>query len=161
MTYMGSIQAAIGSLKAAGDIAKGFMQLKTTAEIQSKVIELQSVILAAQSSALAAQSDQFSLLDEIRQIKTKMAEIEGWENETKRYKLTDYGGGTFAYLLKEGMEHGESPHSLCPNCFQNRKKSVLQTLGNPKDGDSRKLMLCPSCDKRFPLGKVPPGNFAL
>ncbi len=64
MTYMGSIQAAIGSLKAAGDIAKGFMQLKTTAEIQSKVIELQSVNLAAQSSALAAQSDQFSLLEE-------------------------------------------------------------------------------------------------
>ncbi len=161
MIDMGSIQAAIGSLKTAGDIAKGFMQLKTTAEIQSKVIELQSEILAAQSGALAAQSDQSSLLEEIRQLKARMAEIEGWENEAKRYKLTDYGAGTFAYQLKTGMENGEPPHSLCPNCFQNRKKSILQTMGNPKDTDSRRLMMCPACDGRFPLGKVAAGNFAL
>ena len=49
---IGSIQAAIGSIKTVGDIAKGMMDLKMASKIQSKVIELQREILSAQSSAL-------------------------------------------------------------------------------------------------------------
>ena len=152
MIDMGSIQAAIGSLKTAGDIAKGLIQLKTTAEIQSKIIELQSVILAAQSSALAAQSDQFSMLEEKRKLEAKVAEVEAWENEAKRYQLTDHGGGTFTYLLKEGMENGEPPHSICPTCYGNRRKSILQWKGTSLS--RQKLMLCPACNHAFTLGKI-------
>jgi hypothetical protein len=49
-----SIAAAIGSLKTAADIAKGFLSLKETAAVQGKVIELQGHILAAQSTHLLA-----------------------------------------------------------------------------------------------------------
>jgi len=40
-------------------------------------------ILAAQSSALAAQSDQLSLLEEIRGLKTQMAQLEAWDAQKK------------------------------------------------------------------------------
>jgi formate dehydrogenase maturation protein FdhE len=150
MIDIGSIQAAIGSLKTAGDIAKGLMDLKTTTEIQSKVIELQREILSAQSSAISAQDAQSALLQEKRALEAKMAEMEAWEDEAKRYELTSYGGQTFAYALKEGMEKGEPFHSICPTCYQKRTKSILQLHGT--DAFGRKKMYCPVCQKMYPLG---------
>ncbi len=148
---MGSIAAAVTNLKAAGDIAKGMIQLKTTAEIQSKVIELQSVILAAQSSALAAQSDQFSLLEKSRQLESQITEMEAWKKEAERYELTDYGGGTYAYDLKPGKEQGEPPHCICAACYQKGQKSILQNKGGGKFS-GRDKMHCPSCGETFMLG---------
>ena len=49
-----TLQGAVLSLKAASDIAKGFLHLNSLADVQGKVIELQEAILAAQSSALTA-----------------------------------------------------------------------------------------------------------
>jgi hypothetical protein len=103
-----SIAAAIGSLKTAADIAKGFLSLRETAAVQGKVIELQGHILAAQSSALAGQSDQLSLLEEIRSLKAKMAELEAWGAEKKRYELKNVGYSALVYVLKP-EERGSTP----------------------------------------------------
>ena len=54
MIDMGSIAAALGGLKTAGELAKAIIQIKSEVDRNAKVIELQSVILAAQSSAIAA-----------------------------------------------------------------------------------------------------------
>lgn len=155
MIDMASISAAVTSLKTATDIAKGLMEIKTATEIQSKVIELQSVILAAQSSALAAQSEQFSLLEKIRQFEAKMAEIEAWKNEADRYQLTDYGGGTFAYSLKPGMERGEPSHRICAACYQKGHKSILQNSGTYS---GREKVHCPRCEQSFFLGHYQPSS---
>jgi hypothetical protein len=145
MPDMGAIAAAIGSLKTAADIAKGFLDLKEAAAVQGRVIELQGVILAAQSSALAAQSDQFSLLEEIRDLKTKMAELETWVAEKKRYGLKDVSGrGEFAYVIKKSEQHSEPTHAICANCYQQEKKSILQWSGRGYDSETH--WKCPVCD---------------
>jgi hypothetical protein len=43
MPDMGSIAAAIGGLKTAADITKGFLDLKEAAAVQGRVIELQRI----------------------------------------------------------------------------------------------------------------------
>jgi hypothetical protein len=126
MVDAGSIASAIGSLKTAADIAKGFLDLKEAAAVQGRVIELQSAILAAQSSALAAQSEQMSQLEEIRGLKEKLRELEAWETEKQRYKLATMGRGITVYTLKEGMENGEPSHSICASCYNSGHKSPLQ-----------------------------------
>jgi hypothetical protein len=123
---MGTIASAIGSIKAAGDIAKAITGLRDAQTIQAKVIELQQVILSAQTSALAAQSDQFTLLQQIRELEAKMAKLEAWEAEKKRYQLRDFGGRTFAYELKPQEANGEPIHRICANCYQKGHKSILQ-----------------------------------
>ena len=150
MPDVGSIAAAIGGLKNAAEIAKGFLDLKEIASVQGKVIELQGVILAAQSSALAAQSDQLSLLEEIRGLKTKMAQLEAWGAQKKRYALKDFGGGTFAYSLKTDEANGEPPHSICPACYENGHRSVLQ--GHGRNAFKQEMMECPSCKAKYNFG---------
>jgi hypothetical protein len=126
MIDAGSIAAAIGSLKTAADIAKGFLDLKEAAAVQGRVIELQGVILSAQSSALAAQSEQMTSLDRIRQLERQIAHLEAWDMEKKRYQLAEVAPGLTAYSLKPGMENGEPPHQICASCYNKGHKSPLQ-----------------------------------
>lgn len=134
---MGSISAAIGSLKAAADITKGFLDLKEAAAVQGEVIKLQGIILSAQSSAIAAQSDQFTVLEEIRELKAKVATLEEEATERQRYALRDISGrGEFAYVVKASEQRGEPAHAICANCYQQGKKSILQFSGKGSDRET-------------------------
>lgn len=101
MPDMALIQGAITSLNAAANIAKGFLQLRSIAEVQGKVIELQSAILAAQSSALAAQSDQATMIQRIGELEKEIARVKAWEETKQRYQLISPWPGAFLYALKE------------------------------------------------------------
>ena len=125
---IGSIAAAVSSLKTAGDIAQAMVGVRDTAIMQTKTIELQGAILTAQSSAITAQSEQFSLLERIRELEEKVAQAEAWATEKHRYKLNNLDGGGFTYVLKEEESTTEPVHQLCANCFDvHKRKSILQT----------------------------------
>lgn len=140
---MSSIQAAIGGLQAAADIAKTMIGMRDAALIQSKTIELQSAILAAQSSALTAQSEQFSLIDRIRDLEENVRRMEAWETEKTRYELTDLGDGQFAYALKEGTQPTEPSHNICANCYNRAEKSILQF--ESRNPGRHKVLVCHHC----------------
>lgn len=129
MVDMGSIAAALGGLKSAGEIAKALLQIKSDVERNAKVIELQSVILAAQSSAIAAQSDQFAMLEEIRKAKDEVAAVKNWETQKQRYKLVSPHPGCMVYALQRSVADEQPPHYICANCYQSGKASILQALG--------------------------------
>ncbi len=150
MIDIGSMAAVAGSLKTAGEIAKAMVGLRDAAVVQSKVIELQGVIMSAQSSALTAQSDQFALLERVRELEAQMAELEAWESEKQRYELKDYGGGTFAYELKEPEVSGEPPHRICAACYQKGQKSILQ-FSHISQANHRHIYDCNVCETRFSL----------
>ncbi len=154
---MGSIAAALGGLKTAGEIAKTLLQMKSDAERQGKVIELQSVILAAQSSAIAAQSDQFTMLEQVRATKEELAKVKAWEAQKQRYKLITPFQGCVVYALQRSMSNGEAPHYICTNCYEDGKRSILQNA-HPKEGWT--VFACPLCKMQAPTGyrgSVPAG----
>jgi hypothetical protein len=153
MFDMASIQAAVTGLKAATDIAKGFMELKTITEVQGKVIELQTVILSAQSSAIAAQSDQFALLQRVSDLEAKMADMEAWDAEKQRYRLTQFPPGVLIYVLKDEASASEPIHRLCANCFENRKRSFLQSRGFTEGIET---LHCYGCKSDFHVGTPAP-----
>ncbi len=82
--------------------------------------------MAAQQGALAAHQREAAMAEEIRDLKTHMAELEAWDAEKQRYVLKQVGTGAFAYSPKPDMKDGEPDHWLCTQCFGNRKKSFLQ-----------------------------------
>lgn len=147
---IGSMAALVGSLRTAGEITKAMVDLRDAAAVQNKVIELQGIILTAQSSALATQSNQLALLEQIRALEEKLAGIEGWSEEQEKYKLTDYGGGTFAYELDQPAFYGEPPHRICPQCYAEAKKSVLQFCWVTTSGQDH--YECHSCKAEFNFG---------
>jgi hypothetical protein len=125
MIDMGQIAAAVSSLKVAGDIAQGLMSLKTMSDVQAKAIELNQQLIAAQHQIFAANTAQTMMLERVREIEGKIAAMEDWNSERQRYKMVTAYGGVTAYAVQKSMSNGETPHYLCANCFQGRKRSIL------------------------------------
>lgn len=140
------IQGTISSLKAASDLAHGFLHLKSVADIQGKVIKLQSIILSAQSSALAANAEQAAMAEEIRALKSRLVQIEAWETEKQRYKLAALEPGVFVYALQQEYSAGDPPHWICARCYNAGTKHVLQNQGEFYGASEH---LCQSCDSKI------------
>lgn len=138
------------SLQTAGEITKAMIGIRDGALLQAKVIELNGIILSAQGSALASNQDQFALLQSVRDLEAKVVEMENWAAEEKRYELKDFGGSTFAYVLKPEEPGSRNDHRLCSACFENRHKSTLQNMGGTHQG--RQKYWCPKCKSEFKLG---------
>ena len=157
MTFdMATIAEAVTSLKTASDIAKTLINLKDSASIQPKISELYDTILSAQRSALAAQSSQFSLLETARGLEKKIADFETWDHERLRYELRDVNpsrGSVFVYALKEEAVGAEPFHLICPKCYQNRRKSILQATSELRM--RLRVHECPECKAEFAFAHVP------
>jgi hypothetical protein len=110
--------AGLGAIKTAFDMAKGLQNIHDTVARDRAVIELQKEILSAQST-------QAALVETVSALKGRVAELEAWDADKQRYKLTELRPGVTAYALKEGMENGEPPHQLCTSCYHAHHKSIL------------------------------------
>jgi hypothetical protein len=134
--------ASLGALKTAFDIAKGLKDIDDAARRNAAVIELQEKILSAQQA-------QSELVECIGELEKKVTGFEKWEAEKERYQLTDFGGGTFAYLLKPEKANGEPSHRICASCYQDDHKSILQF---PHQSEGQDYYRCPKCDKTQEFG---------
>jgi hypothetical protein len=146
---MAELTAAFTSLKAASELAQALMGLHDTAAINAKSFELQREILSAQSSALAAQVAQSALLNRVGELEKELAELKAWDAEKEKYELTELGRGTFAYASKRQTGAPEPKHSLCPNCYQDGRKSILQ---REKEIGFNELLRCLRCRGAITIG---------
>lgn len=147
----GMIQGAVTSLKVAADIAVALGNIKTLSEVQAKAIELQQTILSAQSGALAAQSEQFTLLQQIRDLKEEVARAKAWDEQKQRYALVPTWQGAVTYALKRERSNSEPPHWICATCYEGGRKSILNDLTNtPAKGPHTLVLHCPVCKSQIP-----------
>jgi len=160
MVDLAIFQGAVLSLKTASDIAKGFLNLHSMAEVQGKVIDLQEAILSAQSSALAAQSEQSTMVQRVRDLEEEIARIKAWEEEKKRYQLVNPWPGNPAvmYALKESCKGTEPPHWICTKCYDDRRRTILQ----PRDTTRGVTLVCPTCKSETHSGShgIGPAKYA-
>ena len=138
------ILAGFGAFKAMLDIAKGLKDISDATIRNAVAIELQEKILIAQE-------EQSALIERVRELEIQVAEFETWDAEKQRYELTDFGGGTLAYVLKPSVTGVEPPHRICPACYQSGHKSILQSSGPVATG--QKKYACPACKTDFFFGE--------
>ncbi len=143
--------AIMDPLKSAGEMAKELVDIRDTVKFGNAVVELQTQILAAQQAAFSAQERETAMAEEIRDLKTRVADLETWDAEKQRYELTDFGSGTFAYLLKPNMSSGEPEHRLCAACYQKGHKSILQFRHQTATRQDK--YACPVCKTDVLLGE--------
>jgi hypothetical protein len=148
------VTALVANLKTAIDIGKTVKEINDISQVRDKVIEMQDLILSAQSSAMAAQTQLFEVLQDNAELKEKAAAIDEWAATASRYQLRDFGDGTFAYELKPEAANGEPQHRLCPTCFEQRKRSLLQFFG--RTASSQDKYKCTSCSHDYYFGAMQP-----
>jgi hypothetical protein len=142
------ISAAITSFRASLDIVKAMIGLRDAELMRSKSIDLQSAILEALDKAIEAREAQTAQFDRIRALEAEVVSLKAWDGEKERYELKPIGNGAVAYMLKRQARGSEPPHWLCPTCFNNGKKSMLQPLlGNSQ---------CATCNSKVSAGRDNP-----
>lgn len=141
-----AISGAWSGLTAAKDIAKGLMDLKEMAAVNSKAVELTGVILDIQDKLYNARTERDDLQRRIQELEAKLANADAWEQQKSRYRLATISDGCHIYL-ENGLELNQKnpPPYQCPTCFGNKELTLLQASGGSL---SHRYYVCPKCQTK-------------
>jgi len=141
-----SIAGAFSALKGAAEITQGLLAFKTDAAVSTKAVELNRIIADVQQQLFSAQMDYAAAVSRIRDLETQVVQLENWAQEKERYQLHELVPGTLVYRVKPSMQGTEPMHDLCPRCYQEGIKSILQSIGIEK---MCRAFSCPTCKTVF------------
>ena len=113
------IFAGISAFKEMMEIARALKDMDNAMSRRDVVIALQEKIFAGN----AAYSELLQRKDELEQ---EVMRLKDWETEKARYELVELHDGALAYAVKETVRGAEPFHYICPACYQQGKKSILQ-----------------------------------
>ena len=78
----------------------------------------------------------------LEEAEKKLVAYERWEQEAARYTLQEVFGGVFVYVLDPAHAANQPHHRLCPQCYEDSKKSILQWRDG---GMSGPIAFCSRC----------------
>jgi len=152
-----ALQSAFNHLASASKTATTLIKTAVDAQLLDAIKEINQEIIAAQGSNIAAQQEHAAMLDDVRELKSQIAQFEDWEQEKTRYELKPMDTGVRVYVFKLVEGSSEPAHEACPKCFKQRQISILQPIGTASwtspDGWFRKNH-CPSCRSDFVYGFI-------
>jgi hypothetical protein len=154
---LSTFQALGESLQGATQLAKALMDIRDHAEISRKSGELYAQVVTAHAQHLETLAAYHAALRVADEAHKRVAELENFERDRVRYELKDpreqpRNPSVLVYSLKAGMEGGDPPHHLCPNCYQKSVKSILQ--GKQQGARGAVFLVCHACGKDFLLRGV-------
>lgn len=150
MPDISTIAAAFSSFKSLKDIAQAMVSLRDADALAGKIREFNGALIDAQQTIFAVQEERATLVETVRTLEAKVAQIEAWEAEKQRYELVALAPNLVAYALKEAMRGTEPPHYLCAGCYAAGKKSFLQQETRGQYLDAYR---CHGCGERITISK--------
>lgn len=142
------LDSIMSPLNAAGEGLQKLIDTRDLIKFGDDFRKLYAEVLAAQRGALTAQANESALLEQIGELKKEIAHFETWDDEKTRYELKEFGRGAFAYSLRQDAANGEPIHQICPTCYSNRRKSILQIVPGNNARTAlgiRPVHRCPVC----------------
>jgi len=146
---LAEISSLVASSKAAHDIAKGISSLKSEVDRNESVSKVLEVLISVQMQALSVNAIAQKLQEEKFELTQKVMEFKKWSETEAQYELKEIAPGILIYAYKKGDDAIEPMHWLCPNCWHDKKKSILQR--NYHDSNSG-MYACKKCDTIFEWG---------
>jgi hypothetical protein len=89
-------------------------------------LEHGNALLAELGKIYASYSDlaqkNAALVEEVADLKKKIADFETWNTQKQRYSLYQPWVGASVYALKESASGGEPAHWICADCYEKGKR---------------------------------------
>lgn len=141
---IGLAKDGLGLVKEAGGIAGKLRDVFSKPE--KKPADLDALGLASDLAykLLNAQVSQSEIMNRLLELEAALKDAQRQQDEANRYALVELASGAHVLALKPGDPKGEPPHYLCPACFEDGKKRILQPYGH--SGAARE---CPGCKQVF------------
>lgn len=133
------IASGYTALTAAFQLAKGLKDVHDQVKINEIVIELQGKIMEAQEAVRDGR-------DKMQEMQSALEQYQNWEHTSSSYKLKLFNNNNLAY---EFIGTDQPNHFICPNCYENKRRSILQYKG---DYFGEQRYDCKNCKSDFVLG---------
>lgn len=140
------IQTALTAISSAHDVAKYIIGRKLDAAVTQKAMELTADIISLQSLILSLRDQNSLVLEEKKNLEDKLIQMEKWEATAAQYQLKEVVPGLFVYSHKGDIGGSTPAHWICPNCYELKKKSILQRKIQDYEGT---VYECPSCRTQY------------
>ncbi|MFH2146353.1 hypothetical protein [Klebsiella quasipneumoniae] len=149
------LSAAMAAIKETAGLAKVINDAKTDAEVKAATIELQSKLITLQAECFSL-GDAIRVRDEeVMYLKAKIAEFDNFIVQSEGYVLAKTEGGSFVYSKQVTVgDEGLVVHA-CPNCYHQKKISMLQPGIEKSFKGSFLIHFCPLCNSNFKMDKTP------
>jgi hypothetical protein len=117
--------AALSTVKASVDLLKTLRNVSQDEQVRNAVFEVQNDLLSLQSKLFEANARFEEQSAKLGDLQRRLNERDQWEEEAKKYELFHPAVGMSVYKLMG--EHNQTGGEIwaCPNCFGNRKVSIL------------------------------------
>ena len=128
--------------KALREVIKPLRELQKDAEFDAKLIlsEAMDKLIEAQGLLSDIQESYQNTVDKNEELSNKVIQYEKWTEDSSQYESYRLYSGATVVVSKTGQGHASNKEWFCKHCFDNKKKSQLQTV--PQRWYS---LNCPAC----------------
>lgn len=152
---LGDLMAAYQAAKSGVELVRNALGARVDHDVDAALIGVNDHLLRLQTLALSLQGEVSGLtqsMDEATKreaaLKSEIAQLLAFDADKPQYALCQVGPGAFAYRkASAGETTGDAPHAdpwLCPQCFDQCRKSILQYAGHEARDRVFKCLACGS-----------------
>jgi hypothetical protein len=121
-------------------------EIPLSAVLKERLTEAEAKMAALEKENAVLKAENQNLRVDLQKAQEEIRTLKDWEQVRSQYFLLDVGDGTFVYSFV-----GKPPHWICTHCFEDGKKSVLQT------GKLINRYVCPRCHVELRAARTFPG----
>lgn len=144
-------------IKYSSAIIKKFSKMSLNKELmddiskyQASTLEMQSIVIDLHQFILDLQSKLHDLKENIKTLNEKHANTESWLIEKENFTLISLAPQINVYVDNSSAKNHKEAIWYCPQCFNDKKKSVI----NKNNEDSRRnFFKCNICGFSFAMKK--------
>ncbi len=143
-----SIPTIISTTKTLYELSKTLKEAKDEFEKEQALLDLHRKISSLQQEMISLKEEHIALLDfKCEAIKEgfQLTKDESWKDN---YSLHETTSGVMVYISKPQPDPPTPVHHICPNCYENGIKSILQP-DNSAMQFIKHDFICPKCDEFF------------
>jgi hypothetical protein len=144
------LDGIMSPLNAAGQTIEKLIETRDFVKFGDELRKLYADILSAQRGAMTAQANEAALLEQVRELKKRVTDLEAWEREKERYQLVALAPNVLAYSVKASARGTEPSHYICANCYNSGRKSFLNQITR---GTRVDVFHCINCNERLTVDK--------
>ena len=148
---MTEIIETVTALKTIRDAVQAFLSKQSLSDAaRTEVREIVRQLGNAQGTVVGLQEAHARLTKRVQDLEAENGELKQWKHEEKtKYQLHEYKSQgrvlSVVYKLRESAVSTDGPiHDICPNCYENHQRSILQAKDYAGDQAA-----CPRCKATF------------
>lgn len=120
------LTSAVQSVQALTTLLNSANNLSNYNEIVAAVAEVNLKLIQANKVAIESQEKISVLQKQLNSLEEQLQSINSWNSEATNFENVQVSNGVFVIVSKQRDDKLQSVLKYCINCFEDKKKSVLQ-----------------------------------